>query len=220
MLLFDGTEILNILPGIAHLFLALIVVASSWVGWANSSRLKQGTARVAGETPAPSLQRADSPENKEWTVTRTFSREFVVLLVDVLLVILYFILACGAERPEGGKISPSASAETWTLLWILVVYMVWDALTKLKFNRRLFRAYVDRGWITWGCTALALLVWACHRHVTHPRGVIITDVILILIVLTFRAFKDQPKSTWRRPLLVATVGFLIVTWCFPSIMGG
>jgi hypothetical protein len=148
----------------------------------------------------------------------------VVLLVDVLLVILYFVLASGAE---GGKILPSAGEETFVLFLVFLVYVVWDALTKLGMGKPA-GYWVRRGWITWACTLLTLLVWACHRHVTHPRGVIITDAILILIVLTFRAFKDkrpgEPSSVLGRVLrgvlLGATVGFSIVTCFFPSIMRG
>jgi hypothetical protein len=197
VLLLDGTEIAKIVPGLTHLLLALIVVATSWVGWANS------------------------PTVKDRRVGKTWSPGFFVLLIDVFLVVLYFVLACGAEKPEGGKISPSAQAETEALLWIFCVYVVWDALTKLnKTNRRSFRAYLDRSWITWACAFLAFLVWACHGRVTHPGGVIVTDAVLILIVLTFRAFKDTPAFAWRWPLFVLTIAVFLSTLCFPWIMRG
>jgi hypothetical protein len=47
VLLIDGTNAVDMFPGMAHLFLALIVVSTSWVGWANS------------------------PTNEKWTLSRT-----------------------------------------------------------------------------------------------------------------------------------------------------
>jgi hypothetical protein len=77
VLLLDGTNGVDTLPGMAHLLLALIVVSSSWVGWANS------------------------PVNEEWTVSRTLSLRFLILLVDVLLLKLTGFTPPGAV-PGGG----------------------------------------------------------------------------------------------------------------------
>lgn len=69
-----SSTLLEKLPGFAHLALGLIVIAASWVGWRQSQ----------------------SPGMKE-QIRSLFSVRFVGLLIDVLLVILYFILVRSVE---------------------------------------------------------------------------------------------------------------------------
>ena len=197
VLLLDGTTMVEALPGLAHLGLALVVVATSWVGWANS------------------------PANQEWTITRTWSRNFLVLLIDVLLVILYFVLICGAEKPDGQKrVLPSACGETGTVLWIFVGYALWDAMTKLKHPAKEYlKPYLTRTGITWACTLLALVIWHVRAGGTRGDVVLVTDSILLLIVLTFRAFKDKPPVPYLRwVLLTAAIGITLLVWVFPGML--
>lgn len=63
----------------AHLSLALILVAASWVGWATSRA-----------------------EGAKRDVKKIFSWEFVVLLIDVVLVVSYFILVKGVDTERAG----------------------------------------------------------------------------------------------------------------------
>jgi hypothetical protein len=77
--LVQAGNILHYLPAYSHLFLATIVIATSWVGWSLSW--------------APG-GRAD--------VTGIFQWEFVILLLDVALVIVYFILVRTINFGESG----------------------------------------------------------------------------------------------------------------------
>ena len=100
----------HFLPAYSHLFLTTIVIATSWVGWTLS--------------PAPGARR---------DVRSLFNRDFLVLLVDVFLVVVYFILAKTVDLAGEKELQLNASARPETL-WILVIfgtYIFWDVLTKL-----------------------------------------------------------------------------------------
>ena|SRR5271157_6652220 len=100
---------LHYLPAYSHLILATVLIAASWVGWTRS--------------PSPGARQ---------DVGAIFSAEFLILLVDVALVILYFILVQAVDFSEGpGPSRASAAPEAFWLLWIFSLYLVWDVLTKI-----------------------------------------------------------------------------------------
>src|SRR5580698_9725833 len=103
-------EWIHFLPAYSHLLLATVVIAASWVGWSRS--------------PSPGA-RKDVQSVLEW--------EFVVLLFDVLLVIVYFILVSLVDYTGEGKIRLNASAapEASWILGIFWLYLVWDVLSKI-----------------------------------------------------------------------------------------
>lgn len=68
----------DIVPGIAHLGLATLVIASSWVAWSRARPTRIG----------------DEPNT-------CFQRAFAVLLMDLLIVIQYFILVRGMKWTNG-----------------------------------------------------------------------------------------------------------------------
>src|SRR5437764_275970 len=69
----------------SHLVLAFILITASWVGWSSSL----------------------APGNR-LRVVSIFSWSFAVLVLDVLLVICYFIIVKGVEKPQAGTITASA----------------------------------------------------------------------------------------------------------------
>jgi len=168
----------------SHLVLAGLVVAASWVGWSEST--------------APG---ARAP------VHSVFSLGFVVLLVDVALVIFYFILARGVEitRTKTGEMTVVASAANETF-WVMMVfggYLLWDVVTKAVsaggsqrslLNRLFGRELWKRGWVSAVCFCLAVLYWYLFNGVTCNFSVIAVDVGLLGIVLTFRALKQFATS--------------------------
>jgi len=118
----------------------------------------------------------------------------VVLLADVILVVLYFLLISQAENPDsaGNMARPNALDEALVLTIIFCGYVVWDALTKL--GRLPCHRFLTRTWITWVCTLLCLVTYtyiACARSIA---GVVVADVVLLGIVITFRAFKDEQSG--------------------------
>jgi hypothetical protein len=170
-----------------HLVLATILIATSWIGWKNSAA-----------------------KGNKLPVNEVFGLGFLVLLLDVTLVVFYFIITKGVELPVAGEIKPSAAHDTAWLFAVFVGYFVWDILTKAVpepdpvvvaegttppphrgFGRRLFgKELWERGWKTVLCVLLAALIWFLVRNLSTQGGVVLADVSLISLTLFFRAFKE------------------------------
>jgi hypothetical protein len=169
-------------PASFHLGLAAFLIATSWIGWARSK--------------APGNIRA---------VKEVFSLEFVVLLIDILLVFFYFIIVKGAEIPASKtEISGSAENETRWMMFVFGGYFAWDLWTKVVIRpesgpglwKRLWSPYSRRKLgITAFCLGLAILIRLTRNClVARSHGVIFVDIILILLVLLFRLLK---QFLWR-----------------------
>jgi hypothetical protein len=160
----------------SHALLALILVATSWVGW----RMSKAYGNVED-------------------VSRVFSWAFLVLLLDVGLVVLYFIIANGIEMPDNtGIIVPSARNETKWIMWVFFGYLLWDLLTKAVMSRpggagigkRILDRFLPRAWGTMLCFALAVVSHLLFSSAGGQSSVVLVDFELLLIVLLFRAIKQ------------------------------
>jgi hypothetical protein len=177
------------LPAYTHLTLATIVIAASWVGWTLS--------------PSPGARH---------DVTAVFKAEFLVLLIDVALVICYFVLARSvdfqkSETGGGAEFKASAAPEALWILIIFGIYLFWDFWTKIVvfvFRRATgvkddgrWGHYLVRFIPTLGCCALAW--WAFREFVDGLTAsqVVIADLALLALVLFFRAAKDVTSAFWR-----------------------
>jgi hypothetical protein len=175
--LVQAHNVVHFLPAYSHLFLATVVIAASWVGWTLS--------------PAPGARQ---------DVRSIFTRDFLVLLVDVFLVVVYFILVKTVDFTGDRAIQLKASARPETL-WILVIfgtYCFWDVLTKVldylaKGHRResfkeWFKKYGIRMFPTVICF-LALIFTKPLFDRADPPHVLTADLALLFLVLLFRALK-------------------------------
>lgn len=165
-------------PAILHLLLAFCVISASWVGWSRSL----------------------APGNHE-PLRRIFSLPYLVLLVDLILVIVYIIIAGLVELPSEANPTPSASArpEALGLTVMFCLYMLWDLLADVMMhwepNRSLGR-FLKRAGLhaasSFICTALAALVlWLAYAAGEGDLWVTIAgDVALISLVFVFRALKN------------------------------
>jgi hypothetical protein len=193
----QGSLEARFLPAYTHLILATAIVATSWVGWSTSN--------------APGAKRA---------LDRVFSYAFVVLSVDVLLVVFYFIIARGVDISfEGTNLrpQPSAANETLWVMLIFVIYFAWDLLTKIVMTpegtqiRSVRRRLLDptlggRAFRTAACLGGAFVVWLVLRRSTDVATVVLTDGSLVALVFLFRALK-QPHIGWSWTLGIAFVLF-------------
>ena len=108
---YSGVDLHDSMVAYSHLVLAAMTIAASWVGWGHSSY---------GLSDIRSL----------------FSKDFVLLAVDLWLVVLYFFLARGVEPltipPGGGTavVAPSLANEKALMACIFATYVVWDLITK------------------------------------------------------------------------------------------
>jgi hypothetical protein len=189
----QGTLDKTFLPAYAHLTLATAIVATSWVGWSTSK--------------APGAQH---------DLDKVFSYAFVVLSVDVLLVIFYFIIVRGVDISYDGntfQARPSAANETLWVMLIFAVYFGWDVLTKILMvgdgtpiasvrSRVLNRDLGGRALRTAVCLGGAFLVWLLLRSRIDIWGVVLTDAALISLVFLFRALKE-PHTLWSWVLGIA-----------------
>jgi hypothetical protein len=169
----------------AHLFVALLLIACSWVGW----RLSR----------SPGLMEP---------VTGVYRKSFLDLLLDVLLVIVYFIIVQRAEiNTVTGQIAverTSASPEAIGVLSVFVIYVLWDLLTDISPN------YIPEGTRFWSsktisaafvstfasllCLALTIGVLAAAANVSSTAKVIALDAALGAIILLFRCVKAVETS--------------------------
>jgi hypothetical protein len=89
------------LPAATHLAVAFVAISTSWVYWARNI--------------------GDGPQLKD-----IFSREYLLLVLDLLLVILYIGVAETVELPGRPMPKPSAVPESLLLALAYFVYFVWD----------------------------------------------------------------------------------------------
>lgn len=168
------------LPAYSHLILATIVVASSWVGWSVSW--------------APGARK---------DVGGVFQWEFVVLLLDVSLVITYFILVRTVDfgKESSPRIDPAATVARWIWL-IFLLYLVWDVFTKIVIyltnpSGKWLRLQGSRMIPTIICLTLAGIIW--HEvEGADSAHCLSADFALLWLVLLFRALKDFISACFPR----------------------
>ena len=144
-----------------------------------------------------------------------FSWSFVVLLLDVLLVVFYFILVRGVEvshNGDGTVTQASAYHEAFWVVCIFVGYLVWDIVTKLLMKGPTDsrgNMYWTRGRLTIASLVLAVAIWWIGRDVSQNLSVVAVDMSLLLAVLAFRAMKED-KWAWTAGLVGGAVASLVV----------
>ena len=159
------------LPAYSHLFLATFMIAASWVGWSLS--VAPGTRK---------------------DVRGIFQLEFVVLLIDVALVVNYFVLVrtVGAtEKPL--RIDPASTVAFWVFV-IFCLYLFWDFVTRCvacftAHKAKWLRNEGSRMLPTVICVVLAWLLWRTFSS-TDRLHWLSADFALLCLVLLFRALKD------------------------------
>ena len=170
--LVQAGHLTHFLPAYSHLILATMVIAASWVGWCRSV----------------------APGARE-DVEGIFQWEFVVLLLDVSLVITYFILVRTVDfAKERSPRIDSASTVAFLIFAIFALYLVWDLVTKVaiyltKRKGNWFRLYGARMIPTILCLVIARIVWLTVEDADLPHR-ISADIALLFLVLLFRALKD------------------------------
>jgi hypothetical protein len=174
------------LPAVSHLCLALGVIAASWVGWRQSQ----------------------SPGMKQ-QIQSIFSRRFLALLLDVLLVICYFVLVRGVEllQKDGVAVLTQASAvpEAFWLVVVFSIYVVWDWLADV-FSPQCLNAtgFWKRSWqglrVAIVCSAASSICALLGLSVFYLAGIangslatVFFDGALLSVVLLFRVLKIFEK---------------------------
>ena len=151
------------LPAYFHLLLAIIVITTSWVGWRQSA--------FSGSK-----------------VKTIFGRDFIELMLDVLLVIFYFILARGVESPHENKnMTVPAENEAFWVMVIMISYFVWDCVSKWGEENQFYEGWkskelIQRGWASFAAAGLAsghqLLLSVSAAFTRVPPGYILRSLIV------------------------------------------
>jgi hypothetical protein len=127
-------------------------------------------------------------------------------LVDVLLVVFYFILVRQAEISEEAPYSLSPASATPEALWLLVIfstYVFWDLVTDVwkEPNRRSLPAtlglFLASAACSLVCAGLAYLVWSLAYIYDSWKTVVFLDVALLCVVLLFRVIKGPVENGLR-----------------------
>jgi dipeptide/tripeptide permease len=195
--LVQAGPVTHFLPAYSHLIVATVLVAASWVGWSLS--------------PSPGA-RAD--------VKAVFQWGFLVLLVDVSLVICYFIAVRTVDfNNEKKHIDPSSKLAFW-LFVIFGVYLFWDFVTKVitplsEYRRSNNENHKNRGessgslslklWFqkygirivpTMICLGVAVSLWRMLTNIDASQ-MVAADIALLFLILLFRALKDLASASFE-----------------------
>ena len=189
--LVQAKHVIHYLPAYSHLFLAMFVIALSWVGWSR-------TAIPGGKK--------DVEEPFEWP--------FLVLLLDMAMVVTYFILVRTVDFADNNRrIDPADEVAFWHVL-IFGLYVVWDVVTKVAMYERPSDAGWLRGWALLDSTARKEQVrrilrtaptlicfaisWFLYRVFSGADGefLLTADLALLSVVLLFRALKSLVPAMW------------------------
>lgn len=188
----SGMTILAARSAYANLAVAVCLVATSWIGWSNSQSAGHGKA-----------------------ATKVFGLPFVLLGIDVVLVVFYYIIAQGVEMPfsVGGQlvIAPSATSEAFLVFIVFVTYLLWDFISRAlmgdeKFSKNV-RVFAARGWISFLCSLPAAYLWLALAGSSEGNAnrVVCIDIMLIAIIFLFRAIKEAN----RRWIWTCGAGFVV-----------
>jgi len=183
---------MHFLPAYGHLLLATMVVATSWVGWSASV--------------APGARK---------DVDHVFQWEFLVLVLDVFLVVVYFIIVRTIDFAKEGspRIDSPSTVAGWVVL-VFILYLAWDFLTKVliswrdrdtpnkklgeHFNGSWLRLTGSRMVPTLVCFVLALSTWRCARNADRPHY-LTADFSMLWLVLLFRVLKELVSAYFPSP---------------------
>ena len=186
---------------LTHLVLVTYIISSSWIGW----------------------QQSVSHGNKE-KINNVFGLSFFILLLDLLLVILYFSITISVEQ-ESKDLVASAKEEVYWSMWIFGVYFIWDFFTKfikitdrdpLKIKYDL-KTFILRGYQSLLCYFIILLFIRPMTVESSNIEVYLIDITLIFIFWLFRGLKELKKildiQCTKTKIFRFTVAILVpATW--------
>jgi hypothetical protein len=173
----------------SHLLLCIVILTTSWVGWQISQSI--------GNTGK---------------INSIFSLQYVILLLDIFLVLSYFVIVRGAEIDFGNHTVKKASIfpeATWSMI-IFLTYIFWDFFTKgitISYEKRNDGTYkrvrrltivpfLKRTWQTIVCLGLTMVINYCTIPDT-PIKVTMLDLCLVMVFLIFRGLKQDIKRTYN-----------------------
>ncbi|NVK56822.1 MAG: hypothetical protein HWE26_14550 [Alteromonadaceae bacterium] len=185
----------KLLSAVSHATLGLLLVSVSWVGWSKS----------------------ESAGNKE-AIARLASWAFILLLIEVVLVTLYFAIASSIElavkdyQVIKNPPKPSSKPEALLVGLVFLVYFIWDIIadvikSPLNMNNTnglsessnkspvlgFLTGSITYGFVSFVCMLLALKIYDLSPLAGDPRIAVFGDLALIALVFLFRSMKPLEK---------------------------
>jgi hypothetical protein len=169
---------------LSHLGLAVFIISSSWIGWRNSYS-------TGSQNP----------------LNDNFGISYLILVLDLILVICYFILVKGVEQynPLTNKIQPDSSFEVRWIFKIFIIYFIWDIASKIvKIEnpttlkiRSNFKQFISRGYQS--ALSLSIVYFIINPMIIKQtsNSVVLTDIALLFVFILFRALKIINWSDFR-----------------------
>lgn len=145
-----------------HLLLTLFVITTSWVGWSST------------------FESENYPK-----LTRLWSPGYALLLIDIVILILYFSLVKSVDGI--GEVTHSAVPEAIIIMLIFTLYVIWDVVHSSAVHS-------DTSWKIRGiellpsllCTLFCYFIWNALAKDGYNAT---ADIALIAVVLSFRKLK-------------------------------
>lgn len=187
-----------LLATLSHSILALLLVSMSWVMWSKSQ--------------AGGLKK---------DISSIFSKEFLILLVEVFLVVLYFAIVKTMEQNFQEYTSKktiaayvgntSARPESLQLMWVFAVYLIWDLIVDVVTSPRLdpqgqalpsgilshlsgIGAYCS---VSIFCLLGAWIVSSVSASIASPFQAVLGDIALLCLLLLFVLAKQLEYYTTK-----------------------
>lgn len=159
---------------LTHLIMAIVLISTSWVGWSTS----QSSKKYIG-------------------VPGVYSKQFCILLIDVILVIFYFILVrsvgiTGKDQLVEANSLLSVKVPTLLVFFIFSLYALWDIITKwgeIGFWKRSKWSFI--------CCSVSLTIWIFLNEVNTFYSVELVYLSLLFLDLSFRAFKQGKEDEYN-----------------------
>lgn len=191
---FNDQELLNLGAILSHLAVALIMITASWVMWSKS--------QAAGHLAA---------------VESIVSLKFFLVLIEVILVTLYFSISKSVEanftkytttQNLQDYLTPSsASPETLQIFLVFILFLLWDfvadvAMSPLSPNPKDRLARILNwipgtfvyGFVSAVCALLALPILYLSSGSAAPSVAIAGDIALVLLIILFYQLKAIEPS--------------------------
>lgn len=160
--------------GVTHLGVAAVLTLTSWVGYHNS-------------------------HNRPQYLIRFVNKPLAQFVLDILMVLAYWLAAVSAEIPEDGRaLHPSANPEAGVVLAAFCLYVLWDIVAREIRRDERYRArpvsrdVPGRRNATYVGFLIALVI-AAVVEVSHPDtsgAVYVVDIALIVLLVGYRLLKE------------------------------
>lgn len=190
---------------VAHLFLALLIVLTSWVGWSVKSLKKQSVATPKPKPP----EESEEPER----LKHPFGWPFIVLLIDVLLVVTYFVIVREVEITEVYQGQPaiagqpvgeysvmkqigdvSALGEARLVVFMFFLYFLWDVVHDKIMRKFPLRVAAFASVVSLiAASSVLFALWRWRSDSPTVLSVVCGDLALVGVVMGFRALKGSEK---------------------------